>query len=175
MAILAAGLINVYLSIDAYLTANMVNADGSAISLRLHGVRRFVPPTSDPWIEAHYDFLGLQNEFRNRDGMGTGVPILATEKSGYLQLNLYQRAINFTQRYLTSTIRDTVVAVFPEGGLIPIAHYDGLAFEGTPAPEGWVVIDGVQEHVQDTAIHSGVIQHILRIATRYIELYSRDV
>lgn len=175
MAILAAGLINVYLSIDAYLTANMVNADGSSIALRLHGVRRFVPPTSDPWIEAHYDFLGLQNTFKNRDGMGTGPPILASEKSGYLQLNLYQRALTFAQRYVTSVIRDTVVAAFPEGGLIPVLHYDGLIAGETPDKEGFVIIDGVQEHVVDTAIHSGVIQHIVQVQTRYIELYSRDV
>lgn len=170
MALLAAGsLTNVYGSLDLYLQAALVDAQGQPLALRLHGVRRFVPPVEDPWIEAHYDFLGLSAAFQRQ----IGGSILGTHRQGYLQLNLYQRARVFTTRYTTAGMRDLVVAAFPDGGIAPI--YDlSVADANTPAPVvGAFILDGVQEHVLDTGQQSGIIQHVLQVATRYLEHFTR--
>ena len=150
----------------------MLFADGSAIPLRLHGVRRFVPPGGSPWVEAHYDFLGLQSQWMNRAGqLRENRSIYATERSGYLQLNLYQLASTFTTRYTTASIRDAVVTAFHEGSLIRVYDLDDVS----QPQEGWLVSDGLKEHVQDTGYLSGIIQHILQISMRYMELYTRAV
>src|SRR5262245_32137607 len=113
MTLVANSLSHVYQALDTFLTNNLLFSDGSAIPLRLHGVRRFVPPGDVPWVEAHYDFLGLQSQWMNRAGQyRENRSIYATQRSGYLQLNLYQRAPTFTTRYTTAAIRDAVVTAF---------------------------------------------------------------
>ena len=168
MALLAAGSLgNVYASLDLYLQTRLM--DGAGLAVRLHGVRRFVPPIDDPWVETHYDFLGLQSDFRRQIGAG----VLATERQGYVQLNVYQRARVFTTRYTTAAARDLVVAAFPEGGLVPIYDVSG-AVPDTPYTEaGVLILDGIQEHVQDTGIRSGIIQHVVQVVTRYLEHFTR--
>src|SRR6266853_6133377 len=167
MPILSGSLQNVYQSLDVYLTANLLFSDGSPISIRLHGIRRFIPPQTLPWVEAHYDFLGLNDTFMNRVGMtGAGVPRIATQREGYLQLNCFQSARSFTTRYTTSMMRDLVVGQFLDGELIDIHDYS----TDPPGQDGWIVVDGVKDHVVDTGLHSGVIQHVVQIATRYLEI-----
>lgn len=171
MAILSGSLANVYASLDQYLTANLLFSDGAAVPLRLHGVRRFVPPATAPWIEAHYDFLGLNSVFMNRVGVtGGGVPRIATQREGYLQLNCYQRARSFSTRYTTSMIRDLVIGAFPEGEIITILDY-----VGTQEPDGSLIIDGTQDHVADNGLHSGVVQHVVQVSMRYLEIFTRSV
>ena len=165
MALLAAGsLANVYASLDLYLQTSLVDAQGQPIALRLHGVRRFVPPVDAPWVEAHYEFLGLTGDFQRQVGGG----IFGTHRRGFLQLDLYQRARVFTTRYVTAGMRDLVVAAFPEGGIVPI--YD---LSGTLLEVGSLILDGIQEHVQDTGQQSGIIQHVLQVGTRYLEEFTR--
>ena len=168
MALLAAGsLENVYYALDTYLHTHLVLAAG--LDVRLHGVRRFIPPVDAPWIEAHYDFLGLQSDFRRQTGRyADDALIYATERQGNLQLNIYQRARLWSTRYTTAAARDAVIAAFPEAGLIPIPDSTG----GTDA-QGMLILDGCQEHVQDTGIQSGIIQHVVQIKTRYLEHYTR--
>ncbi len=179
MPILAASLQNVYQSIDQYLTENLVNGDGSAVALRLHGVRRFVPPTEAPWVEAHYYFLGLENIFHRSAGPDriSAVPLyshLATERRGYLQLNCYQRAREFARRYSSAGIRDLVIQAFPEGGFLPIYNYTDVVFPDVPlSREAMLILDGVTENVVDNGLYSGVTQLVMRIQTRYNEEYTR--
>lgn len=171
MSILAGSLTNIYQSLDAYLTANLLFSDGAAVPLRPHGVRRFVPPVTAPWVEAHYDFLGLNSVFMNRVGVtGAGVPRIATERQGYLQLNCYQRARSFATRYTTGTIRDIVIGIFPEGEIITIWDY-----AGTQEPDGSLIIDESKEHVADNGLHSGIIQHVIQVSMRYLEIFTRSV
>ena len=168
MALLAGGkLDNVYASLDRYVTIQLVDSAGFAV--RLHGVRRFVPPVDDPWIECHYDFLGLQESFRRQIGGGA----FGVERQGYLQLNCYQRTRVFTQRYTTARMRDTVVGAFPEGSFIPVYDFAGEAPDTPPEEVALVVIDGLQEHVQDTGLRSGIMQHVLQVRTRYLEHFTR--
>jgi len=169
MAIIANSLQHVYAALDRYLTAVLVFPDLSLVPLQLHGVRRFTRTTDIPWVEAHYDFLGLQQTFLNRAGQQAALPIIGTQREGYLQLNCYQRARTFATRYTTATIRDLVVGAFPDGELIPVYADD------TTTHEGNLIIDGVQEHVVDTGYHSGVVQHVIQVAMRYWELYTRSV
>lgn len=173
MALLAVSLQNVYQSLDAYLTAVLLFPDGAPIALKGHGVRRFVPPPVDPWVEAHYNFLGLDDTFMGRVGQGDGPQRFAVQRSGYLQLNLYQRARVFTTRYTTAFIRDVVYAQFPEGGLIDVLDYTGTLPDVAPEKQASVILDGITENVVDTGDQSGVIQHVLRVQTRYVENYSR--
>lgn len=172
MPIVSGSLANVYASLDAYLQASLLFSDGSAIALRLHGVRRFVPPATDPWIEVHYDFLGLNSVFMNRVGLtGAGMPRIASERQGYLQLNCYQRARAFATRYTTAVIRDITIGAFPEGELIAVCDYT----TDPPTPDGWIVADGIQDHVADTGLHSGIVQHVIQVKTRYLEISTRSV
>ncbi len=173
MALLAAGsLANVYASLDQYLTDTLVT--GAGVALQGHGVRQFIPPTDDPWVQAHYDFLGLQSLYQRQIGRVTDtVAILGTERRGYLQLNLYQRARVWATRYTTAAIRDVVVGAFPEGSMMPVYDYTGMTHGGTLDEVGVMIFDGLKEHVQDTGIRSGMIQHVLQIATRYLEHYTR--
>lgn len=179
MALLGGSLQNVYLSIDKYLQENLVNTDGTPITVRLHGVRRFVPPVEDPWVEAHYEFLGNDQVFHRNAGpsISTGngfLDRLSTERRGQLQLNLYQRARVFAQRYVTSMIRDLVIDAFPDGGILPIYNYAQVSEPATPlAQESLLIFDGVTEQVLDTALNSSVIEHVLTIQTRYFEEYTR--
>ena len=176
MAIVAANLENIYASLDQYLADHLLFSDGSPVALRLHGVRRFIPPVDLPWIEAHYDFLGLQNRFANRvSRTSAGLAVLAREPSGYLQLNCYQRARSFATRYLLASTRDLIVGAFPEGELIEIRGYESTNTPATMEIEGHIVIDGIQEHHIDTGINSGVVQYVVQIKTRYLELYTRSV
>lgn len=165
MALLDAGsLVNVYNSLDRYLETRL----GSVITLRLHGTRRFVPPVDDPWLEAHYDFLGLQSEYRRQTGRWSDMALVhATERQGNLQLNLYQRARLWATRYTTAAMRDLVMAQFPEGGLVQIVDLT------TEENVGMLVLDGSQEHVQDHGMQSGLIQHVIQIRTRYLEQYTQ--
>lgn len=168
MALLAAGtLTNVYGSLDAYLQAQLV--DGAGLAVRLHGVRRFIPPVDTPWVEAHYEFLGLQESFRRQ----IGGSIFATERQGYLQLNIYQRARVFTTRYTTAVARDLVVAAFPDGGIVPILNVTDATPDVPGVAVGALILDGLQEHVQDTGLRSGVIQHVVQVQTRYLEHFTR--
>ena len=168
MAVLAAGsLTNVYGSLDIYCQANL--ADEAGLTVRLHGVSRFVPPVDDAWVEVHYDFLGLQGAFRRQVGRGQ----LATERQGFLQCDIFQRARVFTTRYTTAAARDLVVAAFPEGGIITIYDVTGAAPDTPYEAVGALIVDGLQEHVQDTGLRSGVIQHVVQIQTRYLEHFTR--
>ena len=178
MALLAAGsLANIYAALDAYLTEQLVTSAGFA--LRLHGVRRFVPPIDAPWVEAHYGFLGLQAQFLRQTGgtiasarwPGYDESVYGTERRGYLQLNLYQRARFFMQRYTTAAMRDVVVGSFADGTILPV--YD-IVGERTAELVGNIIADGIDnEHVLDDGLKSSVIQHVLQIRTRYLERYTR--
>jgi hypothetical protein len=175
MPILSGSLANVYASLDRYLAAALVDAHGVPLALRLHGVRRFVPPSEAPWVEAHYDFVGLSNRYLGLAGgrIAQGQPI-GVERSGYLQLNCYQRARTFSQRYTLAHTRDIVVNAFPEGEIIPIYNWNDIEEAGGDAvQEGSLVCDGVKEHTQDTGMESGVLQHIVQVMVRYWELATR--
>ena len=175
MPIVASSLTNVYASLDAYLTSTLFFTDGAPVPLRLHGVRRFIPPVDLPWIEAHYDFLGLQTSFRNRlTRTSAGLNIAVSERQGYLQLNGYLRARRYGDRYTTALIRDILVGAFPEGELIPVLNYASTNAPPTYEQEGAIVLDGTQEHVLDTGINSGIMQVVVQVTTRYLELYTRS-
>jgi hypothetical protein len=144
------------------------------MAIREHGQRRFVPPPVDPWIEVHYDFLALTTNFRNRlTGTSSGQAVIATERAGHLQLSIFQRARIFTQRYTVAPARDLVVAAFPEGGIIDILDYSSTDAPPTYAPEGQIVIDGVKEHQIDDGLRSGVLQYVVQVETKYLELFTR--
>jgi hypothetical protein len=139
------------------------------LTLRLHGTRRFIPPVDDPWVELHYDFLGLQSEFRRQTGRWNDDKLIqATERQGNLQCNIYQRARQWATRYTTATARDLVMSAFPEGTVIHI-----YAESGTGAEVGALILDGSQEHVQDQGMQSGLIEHVIQIRTRYLEHFTR--
>jgi hypothetical protein len=177
VAILAASLANVYASLDAYLMAHLVDAQGLPLALRLHGVRRFVPPTEDPWVEVHYDFLGLGSTFKNLAGRrieGIRPQPVAVERTGYLQINCYQRARIFSTRYTTAAVCDLVSDVFVEGSLIPVYDWSAVTESGgEPRQEAVLVCDGTKSHVADSGMQSGVIQHVIECATRYWEISTR--
>ena len=174
MALLVAGLLeNVYASLDAYLTASLVDENAVPMTIRLHGVRRFVPPIDDPWIEAHYDFLGMQSFFRRSTGIQSGMIVHSEDRHGYLQLNIYQRARSFTTRYTTAHARDLVMSAFPDGHLIPIRDYVHMVPDVVPDEVGLLVIDGTTERVVDIGQRSGVTQHVIQCDTRYLEPYTR--
>ena len=171
MTLLARGsLVNVYASLDAYLTQVLVTPppDGPGLTVNLPGVRHFNPPIDDPWVVPYYDFLGLQNQYMHLANATQYV----TERQGYLQLNIYQRARIWTQRYLTASARDQVVNAFPDGKIIVIYDYSNL---DNPEPDdvGYFHVDGLKEHVQDSGLKSGVIQHIVQVSTRYFEYFTR--
>jgi len=167
MEVLAHGnLVNIYGSLDAYIE----NALGNAITIRFHGVRRFIPPVDDPWLEVHYDFLGLQSEFRRQTGRWNDDKLIqATERQGNLQLNVYQRARVWATRYTTAAARDLVMGAFPEGLVMNVYDYSRL--HGPRV--GSLIFDGSQEHVQDQGMQSGLIQHVIQIRTRYLEMFTR--
>ena len=176
MALLVSGsLANVYAALDAYLTQEL--AVNAGFALRLHGVNRFIPPIDAPWIEAHYDFLGLQSQFLRQTGgsiasarrPGYDESIYGTHRLGHLQLNLYQRARVFTTRYTTAAMRDVVVGAFPDTTVIPVYELG----ETGQTLVGNVQTGDVTEQVIDTGYQSGVIQHALIIQTRYMERYTR--
>lgn len=176
MALLAAGsLANIYAALDAYLTEQLVTIAGFVV--RLHGVRRFIPPIDLPWIEAHYDFLGLHSQFFRQTGgtvpssqwPGYDDAVYGTERRGELQLNAYQRARFFSTRYTTAAMRDRVVTAFPDSTIIPV--YDVTGQRPTELV-GNVITGDIIDHVVDNGWHSSIIQHALRIQTRYIERYT---
>lgn len=180
MPLLAAGkLQNIYDALDRWLAAELVT--GAGLVVRDHGVRRFVPPADDPWIEAHYDFLGLQSQFLRQAGWtrdntrfpGYDESVYATERRGQLQLNVFQRARTFTTRYTTAVARDKVVAAFSDGAVIPVYDVASGISEGAPLA-GNIICDGIEgESVVDDGMRSGLTQHALMIATRYLELFTR--
>ena len=58
-------LANVYASLDTYILSTIggdVSTGGGGLAIHLHGVRRFIPPVDDPWVQVHYDFLALQQQ-----------------------------------------------------------------------------------------------------------------
>lgn len=168
MALLASGLLdNLYQSLDAYITTTLITAAG--LSVRAHGVRRFIPPTDAPWVEVHYNFLGLRSEHVRQ----VGGSILGTHRMGQLQCNIFQRARIFGQRYTTASARDLVVAAFPEGHIVPIHDYVGTLPDGMPAQVGCLILDGYTEQVLDTAQRSGLTQHVIEVHTRYLEMFTR--
>ena len=174
MALLVGGLLqNVYLSLDVYLAVNLLDVDGIPIAIHQHGIRRFVPPVDAPWIETHYDFLGIQSDYRRQMGSIAGVSIHSTERRGYLQLNIYQRARIFTQRYTTAATRDLVVAALPEGHCIAIRDYVHAVGDVVPDDVGVLILDGVTEHVIDTGFQSGMTQHLVECVTHYLEPFTR--
>ncbi len=173
MALLAHGsLTNVYASLDRYLTEQFL--DTNLLAVKLHGVRRFVPPTDDPWLEAHYAFLGLQGQYRRQiRGLQSGEDVFGIHRDGYLQLNIYQRARVFMQRYTTAAPRDLVVNAFPEAGMMGIYDYVNQAPDSAPAQVGVLQWDGIQEHCADDGYKSGLTQHVIQVSTRYLEQYTR--
>ena len=168
MAVLVAGsLQNVYASLDLYLQTTLIV--GAGLAVRLHGTRRFVPPVDTPWVETHYDFLGLQSTFRRQVTRGA----LATERQGHLQLDIFQRARIFTTRYTTAAVRDRVMDAFPEGHIVPIYDIAGAGVDLPYVEVGAMILDATTEHVADTGQKSGVIQHVMQVATRYLEQFTR--
>lgn len=176
MAVLAAGsLQNVYASLDRYCQEQLV--DGAGLTVKLHGIRRFIVPVDAPWVEISYAFLGLsQQHVRQMYSRVPGMPmdVVGTARSGHLQVDVFQRARVFTQRYTTAVARDIVVGAFPEGGLIEIYNYSEILPDMHPTGVGVIIVDGITESVLDTGIESGVTQHNLQIATRYLEHFTRD-
>src|SRR3990167_6623377 len=175
MAVLAAGsLTNVYASLDAYCTTQLIDAAG--LSVKLHGVRRFVVPVDAPWVEVSYAFLGLQSQHVRQmysRTPQTPMDVYGTARSGQLQLDIFQRARIFTQRYTTAAARDIVVGAFPEGSMIEIYDYTGVPPDTPPAGVGVIILDGLTETVEDSGMESGVTHHVLQIATRYLEHFTR--
>lgn len=169
MALTAAGsLVNVYGALDLYLTAQLVTAGG--LSVKLHGVRRFIPPVDDPWVEAHYQFLHL-SEYYDRQ---VGPSLYGAERAGLLQLNVFQRARVFTTRYTIASARDQVVTAFPEGGFIPVYDEASADAEGTAPQVAVIILNGITEHTQDDGALSGVMQHVVQVQTRYLEEFTRS-
>lgn len=173
MALLAEGaLANVYASLDRYLAEQFIET--ALLVVRLHGVRRFVPPVDAPWLEAHYAFLGLQGHYRRQiRGLSGGEDVFGIHRDGYLQLNLFQRARIFTQRYTTAAGRDVVVNAFPEAGMIGIFDYVNQIPDTTPVRIGVLQWNGITEACVDDGYQSGVTQHMLQVQTRYLEQYTR--
>lgn len=176
MPIVAGTLDSIYASLDTYLQDHLRYADGSPVALKLHGVRRFVPPPDAAWVEVYYSFLGLQQRFMNRlTRTATGVPLIATERSGYLQLSIFQRARVFSRRYTLAAARDLVVGLFPDGEVLTIRDYSTDDAPPSLEPLGSLMFDGVQEHTLDLGQMSGLQQHVVQIATRYLEIASRSI
>ena len=168
MALTTAGsLVNIYAAWDTYLTAQLVTAGGLAV--RLHGVRRFIPPVDDPWIEAHYQFLGMQGQYQRQ----VGPELYGTERHGFLQLSLFQRARVYTTRYTIATARDRVVTAFPEGGIVPVYDDASADTQGVAPQVAVIILDGLTEQSTDDGKYSGVMQHVMTVMTRYLEEYTR--
>lgn len=168
MAILAAGsLQNVYASLDRYCQEQL--SDAAGLSVKLHGVRRFVPPTDAPWVEIAYNFLGMQAQHHRQIYEG----VVGTSRIGHLQVSIFQRARIFAQRYTTAQARDTVVAAFPEGSIIEVYGYSDVLPDMEPAIVGAIVLHETTEQVLDDGMESGVTQHVLTIQTRYLEHFTR--
>ena len=168
MALTTAGsLVNVYAAWDTYLTAQLVTAGG--LSVRLHGVRRFIPPVDDPWVEAHYQFLGAGGQYQRQ----IGPSLYGTERHGFLQLNLFQRARVYTTRYTIASARDRVVAAFPEGGIVLVYDDASADINGVAPQVAVIIIDELTEQSQDDGKYTGVMQHVITVATRYLEEYTR--
>ena len=179
MALLTAGALeNIYAALDTYLTQELVVTAG--LSVRLHGVRRFVPPVDAPWIEAHYGFMGLQSQFLRQTGgtlpsvrlPGYDESVYGTERRGHLQLNCFQRARFFSTRYTTAHMRDVVVNAFPDGAILPVYDVTVPHDAGDPLV-GNVIVSDTTEQVIDDGMRSGLIQHTIEVQTRYIERYTR--
>ena len=163
-------LANVYASLDRYLLATIAAAppDGAGIALQLHGVRQFIPPIDDPWVQVFYNFIGLQSQYFHLANNTQ----YAREPQGYLQFNVYQRARVWSTRYTTAAARDAVVNAFPEGKILSIYDYSD---PNTDMPQecGYFHIDETKEHVTDWGLRSGVTQHVIQVATRYFEYFTR--
>ena len=172
MALLPHGaLANVYPSLDRYLQEQFV--DTGLLVVRLHGVRRFVPPVDAPWLEAHYGTVAIRNVYRRQiRGLPTGEDVFGVQREGYVQLNLFQRARVFTTRYTTALARDLVANAFREASMMQIYNYLEQAPDAAPDPVGLLVFDGLQDHVADEGDRSGVIQHVVQVQTRYLEQYT---
>lgn len=172
MTLLARGsLANVYASLDKYLLETIAAAPedgGAGLALHLHGVRQFIPPVDAPWVQVHYDFLGLQSQYFHL----ANATQYAREPQGYLQFNVYQRARVWANRYLTAAARDAVVNVFPEGKILSIYDFSDT---NTDMPEecGYFHIEHTKEHIQDMGLQSGVTQHVIQVFTRYFEYFTR--
>jgi hypothetical protein len=175
MAVLAAGsLANVYASLDAYCTTHLIDSAGLAV--KLHGVRRFIVPVDAPWVEVSYAFLGLQSQHvRQMYSRTPGMPmdVYGTARSGQLQVDIFQRARIFIQRYTTAAARDIVVGAFPEGSLIEIYDYAGVPPDTAPDSVGVIILDGLTETVEDMGMESGVTHHVIQVQTRYLEHFTR--
>ena len=168
MALTTAGsLVNVYAAWDTYLTAQLITTGG--LSVRLHGVRRFIPPADDPWVEAHYQFLGVQSQYQRH----VGPSLYGTERHGFLQLTLFQRARVSTTRYTIAAARDRVVTAFPEGGIVPVYDDASADINGVAPQVAVIILDGLNEQSQDDGKYTGVMQHVVTVATRYLEEYTR--
>lgn len=150
----ASRLTNIHDALDTYL-------DTLGFSVHRHGVRRFIPPVTAPWIRAHYGLLGMQRRaYRQVADTEVGDELIGT-----VDLVLAQHARTYATRYTLAATRDTVVAAFPPGGLIPV--YD--ADDGDRPQIGHVYIDGVHEQFLDDGGTTGLVQHALTIRVRYIE------
>ena len=176
MALLPPGLMeNVYASLDVYLAAQLTD---NGLTVRNHAERRFIPPADDPWVEAHYDSLGLWGDYRHRvTSTDLGARVFGVDRCGYLQLNIYRRARTFASRYLLGAPRDLVVSAFPEGGHIALYDYAnaviGPSGEIEPDLVGAILIDSIQEHTQDMGYRSAVMQHIVQIYLHWLEHFTR--
>ena len=176
MPIVAGTLESIYASLDVYLQTHLLYPDGSPVALKLHGGRRFIPPPDAAWVEVYYSFLGLQQRFMKRlTRTAASVPLIATERTGYLQLNLFQRARICSQRYTLAAARDLVVGCFPEGEVLTIRDYSTDDAPPSLEPLGSLMFDGVQEHTLDLGQLSGIQQHVIQIATRYFEIATRTL
>ena len=154
MTINVAGLLdNVQQSLDAYIAT-------FGYSVHQHGVRRFVPPMTDPWIRARYDLLAMtRHPYRQ-----VSLTEVGDELQGTVEVTICQHARTFTQRYTLASTRDTVVAFLIPSRTIPINDY---AAGGTQV--GVLVIYDLGERLLDDGAVSGLVQHSISVHTRYIE------
>ena len=154
MTINVAGLLdNVQQSLDAYLGA-------LGYAVHQHGVRRFVPPTTEAWIKVRYDLLQTTRQFYRQ----VSLTEVGDEVRGTLELTLCQHARTFTQRYTLAAVRDAVMAALTPSDIVPINDYTGGG-----AQVGVLLLYTVSERLLDDGGESGLVQHSMSVETRYIE------
>lgn len=161
MALNAAGtLVNLYYSLDLHLDA----LEGLGYPVHRHGMRRFVPPATGAWVRARFDLLPLERRFY-RQVSNTEV---GDELRGMLDLIVAEHARTFTQRYTLAAARDTVVALFPPSGTLPIRESGGDEHPQV----GTLYLDTLGERLLDDGARSGLVQHSISVSVRYLAAYS---
>ena len=151
---------NIYYSLDLHLDALVV----LGYPVQFHGVRRFVPPATGAWVQARYDLLPMSRHFYRQ----VSDTELGDEIQGTIELTLAEHARTYTQRYTLAAARDAVVAIFSPSGVVSIRDSAG----DEHAKIGALYFDTLSERMLDDGSRSGLVQHSISVATRYIEAYS---